>query len=70
MIRTVQKNPEFRYKHIGKFDLEDMDDFECMVEFRCRKSDIEMLGELSCLPEKSYAPKAQSAVALKDYAFV
>ena len=40
------KNPEFPYKHIGKFDLKDMDDFKCMAEFRCRKSDIEMLGEL------------------------
>ena len=46
------KNPEFPYKHIGEFDFEDMDDFECMAGFRCRKSDIEMLGELLRLPER------------------
>lgn len=51
------KNPEFPYKHIGEFDLEYMDDFECMAEFRCRKSDIEMLGELLRLPEKFVCPQ-------------
>ena len=51
------KNPEFPYKHIGEFDLEDMDDFECMAEFRCRKSDIEMLGELLRLPQKFVCPQ-------------
>jgi hypothetical protein len=39
------KNPEFSYKHVGEFNFNEMDDFECMDEFRCRKSDIEMLGE-------------------------
>lgn len=33
-----------------------MDDFECMAEFRCRKSDIEMLGELLNLPPKFVCP--------------
>ena len=32
------KNPEFPYKHIGEFDLEDMDDFEFIAEFRCEKA--------------------------------
>ena len=51
------KNPEFPYKHIGEFDLKDMDDLECMAEFRCRKSDIEMLGELLRLPQKLVCPQ-------------
>ena len=51
------KNPEFPYKHIGEFDLKDMDNFECMAEFRCQKSDIEMLGELLRLSQKFVCSK-------------
>ena len=51
------KNPEFPYKHIAEFNLEDMDEFECMAEFRCQKSDIETLGELLRLPQRFICPR-------------
>ena len=44
------KNPDFPYKSYGKFDLNDMDDNECLSEFRFRKSDLPVLFEALHLP--------------------
>ena len=51
------KNPEFPYKHVDEFHFNEMDEYECMAEFRCRKSDEEMLGELLNLPPKFICPQ-------------
>ena len=51
------KNPEFLYKHVDEFDFNEMDEYECMAEFRCKKSNLEMLGELLNLPPKLIRPQ-------------
>ena len=40
---NTSKNPDFPYESYGKFDLNDMDDSECLSEFRSRKSDLPVL---------------------------
>ena len=47
----VPRNPDFQYEHV-QFNLDEMDDAECMAEFRCQKNDIKMLGEILGLPER------------------
>ena len=37
---NTSKNPDFSYDCYGKFDLDEMDDSECLAEFRFHKSDI------------------------------
>ena len=37
---NTSKNPDFPYDCYGKFDLDEMDDSECLAEFRFHKSDI------------------------------
>ena len=47
---NTSKNPDFPYESYGKFDLNDMDDNECLSEFRFRKSDLPILFEALHLP--------------------
>ena len=47
----LPRNPDFQYEHV-QFNLDEMDDAECMAEFRCQKNDIKMLGEILGLPER------------------
>ena len=47
---NTSKNPDFPYESYGKFDLNDMDDNECLSEFRFRKSDLPVLFEALHLP--------------------
>ena len=47
---NTSKNPDFPYESYGKFDLNDMDDSECLSEFRFRKSDLPVLSEALHLP--------------------
>ena len=47
---NTSKNPDFPYESYGKFDLNDMDDSECLSEFRFRKSDLPLLCEALHLP--------------------
>ena len=42
---NTSKNPDFPYESYGKFDLNDMDDSECLFEFCFRKSDLPVLSE-------------------------
>ena len=42
---NTSKNPDFPYKCYGKFDLDEMDESECMAEFRFLKKDIPLLFE-------------------------
>ena len=47
---NTSKNPHFPYESYGKLDLNDMDDSECLSEFRFRKSDLPVLSEALHLP--------------------
>ena len=40
---NTSKNPHFPYESYGKLDLNDMDDSECLSEFRFRKSDLHQI---------------------------
>ena len=48
---NTSKNPDFPYECYGKFDFDDMDDSECLAEFRFRKSDIPVLLDTLQLPQ-------------------
>ena len=47
---NTSKNSDFPYESYGKFDLNDVDDSECLSEFRFRKSDLPVLSEALHLP--------------------
>lgn len=47
---NTSKNPDFPYESYRKFGLNDMDDSECLYEFRFRKSDLHVLSEALNLP--------------------
>ena len=48
---NTSKNPVFPYECYGNFNLEEVDESECLSEFRFRKSDIPLLAEALGLPE-------------------
>lgn len=48
---NTSKNPDFPYDCYGKFDLDEMDDSECLAEFRFHKSDIPELLDALQLPQ-------------------
>ena len=50
------KNPDFPYQNYENFDLERLDESECLAEFRFRKSDIPVLKQVMGLPD-SYTCK-------------
>ena len=37
------KNPDFCYENFGRFSLDDINDAECLAEFRFRKHDLPLL---------------------------
>lgn len=45
------KNPDFPYEAYEKFDLELLDDSECLAEFRVKKDDISILADVLQLPQ-------------------
>ena len=45
------KNLDFPYKAYEKFDLELLDDSECLAEFRVKKDDISILADVLQLPQ-------------------
>ena len=48
---NTSKNPDFPYECYGLFDLNDMDDSECLAEFRFHKNDVPVLLEALQLPQ-------------------
>ena len=40
------KNLDFRYENHAGFELDDVDESECLVEFRCQKRHIPLLAEV------------------------
>ena len=45
------KNLDLPYNMYESFDLDEMEDDECVAEFRVRKRDISLLGEVLQIPE-------------------
>ena len=48
---NTSKNPDFPYDCYGSFDLDEMDDSECLAEFRFHKNDVPVLLEAFQLPQ-------------------
>ena len=48
---NTSKNPDFPYDCYGSFDLNEMDDSECLAEFRFHKNDVPVLLEALQLPQ-------------------
>ena len=48
------KNPHFLYDSYPPFDLGEMDDSECLAEFRVHKRDIPVLGNHLRTPDNFY----------------
>ena len=44
------KNPDFPYSAYPKFDFDQIDESECLAEFRVRKQDITLLADVLQLP--------------------
>ena len=51
------KNPEFPYSSYPKFDFDQMDESECLAEFRVRKQDITVLANVLQLPVTIRCPQ-------------
>ena len=51
------KNPEFPYSSYPKFDFDQMDESECLAEFRVRKQDITLLANVLQLPVTIRCPQ-------------
>ena len=45
------KNPDFSYEEYDRFSPEDMNDAECLAEFRFKKHDLPLLAEVLQIPE-------------------
>ena len=50
-MQTLRINPDFPYDCYGSFDLNEMDDSECLAEFRFHKNDVPILLEALQLPQ-------------------
>ena len=48
---NYSKNPEFPNKQL-KFNLEELTEAECFAEFRCRNTDVKILGDMLGLPSR------------------
>ena len=47
----LPKNPDFSYENYGRLDLQDMNDSECLAEFRVKKRDLPLLAEALQIPD-------------------
>ena len=45
------KNPDFCYENFGTFSLDDINDAECLTEFRFRKRDLPLFAEVLQIPD-------------------
>ena len=46
-----QKTPKFSYEEYDRFSLDEMNDAECLAEFRFRKHDLQILSEVLQIPD-------------------
>ncbi|CAH3184662.1 unnamed protein product [Porites lobata] len=51
------KNPDFPYSSYARFDLENVDESECLAEFRVQKQDIPLLANVLQLPMNIHCPQ-------------
>ena len=51
------KNPEFPYSSYARFDLQNIDEAECLAEFRVQKQDIPVLANVLQLPMNIRCPQ-------------
>ena len=51
------KNPDFPHSSYARFDLENIDETECLAEFRVRKQDIPVLANFLQLPMNIRCPQ-------------
>ena len=51
------KNPDFPYSSYARFDLENVDESECLAEFRVQKQDIPVLANVLQLPMNIHCPQ-------------
>ena len=47
----MPKNPNFSYEEYDRFSLDEMNDAECLAEFRFRKHDLQILAEVLQIPD-------------------
>ena len=45
------KNPDFCYENFGRYSLDDINDAECLAEFRFRNHDLPFLAEVVQIPD-------------------
>ena len=51
------KNPEFPYSSYARFDLQNIDEAECLAELRVQKQDIPVLANVLQLPMNIHCPQ-------------
>ena len=51
MRNTRQKNPDFCYESFERFSLDDINNAECLAEYRFRKHDLPLLAEGLQMPD-------------------
>ena len=51
------KNPDFPYSSYARFDLENVDESECLAELRVQKQDIPVLANVLQLPMNIHCPQ-------------
>ena len=56
------KNPDFSYENYDRLDLNDMNDSECLAEFRVKKRDLPILAEALQIPD-SFTCSQRSVVS-------
>ena len=47
----MPKNPDFSYENYDRLDLNDINDSECLAEFRVKKRDLQILAEALQIPD-------------------
>ena len=61
------KNPEFPYGIYGRFSLDDVDEAECLANFRVRKQDIPLLIQILGIPEKIVCPQRSDCSGVEEF---
>ena len=61
------KNPDFPRSSYARFDLENIDETECLAEFRVQKQDIPVLAHVLQLPLNSRCPQRKICDRIECY---
>ena len=63
-------NPEFPYHEYAPFDLDNMDEAECLAEFRFEKRHLHLLAEALRIPAHFTTPQSTRVDGIEDLYFV